>query len=712
MFHVYAPVLSIPDVSRPVGAPQDVIDLTQSFASTTDPTRVAFQFDVGRVLVELYDTAAPLTVANFLNYARTDRYDNTVTHRSALLGAPTFSPFVIQGGGYRASDITHIPPDPPVRNEHRPNTQQRGTVAMAKQGGDPNSATSEWFFNLRDNRDILDPQNGGFTSFGQVVGNGMALIDAIAALPKTTVQGREADLDPIPLSDFPVRANPPTPPRDFARVQYIAELPELTGVTSSNPGLVSATLAGKSLNLNYTAGATGKSTITINATDRNGGLVQETFDVRVGFTDVTVGEGSPTRSVTYTDADGTVGVVTVSGGSATLSFAGTGIAQTPGRNLLISGTGVKLDLVTATGGTPGISVRGRGGADNRLVVNGINGGAVRSFVGREVILRGHSNIGGGIGRLDVFQTEDAEITIGAPADPRLQPVITLVAANDTDISSAGTIKSIRVDAWTSDPSGPDPDVIAAPAVRSFHSGGDFGGTLSLSNPGTADALGSARVAGAVSGPWTVVGSTGSVTVGSTGASWLGTFGGSVRSLVVVGDLAGTFRAVNAGSVRAGSMSGASIYLTQPNVAGAVALGSLVARGAISGSNIRADAGTIGSVTAASITSSTIYAGVNPGEGAGLPDAATDFIAPGTIRSVTVRNRTGPSFVGSDIAAQTLGGMNLGVIQTANGGVPFGLAAQTIAAVTAADAAGARIRYARLDEPADSRESADFKVRVF
>ena len=713
MFHAFAPVLPLPDVSRPVGAAQDVIDLSHSFASPTDPTRVAFQFDVGRVVVELFDAAAPRSVANFLNYARTDRYDNTVIHRSAQLGSPTFAPFVVQGGGYRASDVTHILTDPAVQNEHRPNTQQRGTIAMAKLGGNPNSATSEWFFNLRDNRDILDPQNGGFTSFGQVVGDGMALVDTIAALPKTTVQGRNADLSPISLSDFPIQNNPPAPPRDYVNVEYIAELPELTDVvTSSNPGLVTPTIVGNALNLSYTPGASGKSTITINATDRNGAPVQETFDVRVGFTDVTVGEGSPTRSVTYTDADGTVGVVTVTGGSATLSFGGTGITQTPGRNLAVAGTAVELDLVTATGGTPSITVRGRGGADQRLVVNGVGGGAVRGFVGREVILRGRSDLAGGIGRLDVFQTEDAEITIGAPADPRLRPVITLVAANDTDIVSAAAIQSLRFNAWTSDPTGPEPDGIAAPSIGSLQSGGDFAGTLTLSNPGSADALGSARIAGVAGGAWTVAGSGGSVSVGATAPTWAATFGGAVRSLAVGGDLAGAFSAVSLGSLRVGSMTGANVALAQAGTAGAVALGSLNSRGAITNSNIRASAGEILSISALSVANSTIYAGVGPNEGAGLPDAAADFIAPAVIRSVTVRNRAAPSFVGSDIAARTLGRMSLGVVQTANGGVPFGLAAETIASVAAADAAGARIRYARLDDPADSRESADFKVRVF
>src|SRR5947207_8234385 len=158
MLHTSAPVIPIPDISRPtVGAP-DVIDLSQSFNTTTNPTRIAFGFDLGRVVVELFDTAAPRTVANFLNYSRTDRYDATVIHRSAILGAPTFDPFVVQGGGYRESDLTHIAQDAPVINEFRPNTVQRGTIAMAKLGSNPNSATSEWFFNLRNNSDILDNQ--------------------------------------------------------------------------------------------------------------------------------------------------------------------------------------------------------------------------------------------------------------------------------------------------------------------------------------------------------------------------------------------------------------------------------------------------------------------------------------------------------------------------------------------------------------------------
>ena len=73
----------------------------------------------------------------------------------------------------------------------------RGTVAMAKVGTDPNSATSDWFVNLADNSANLDHTNGGFTVFGRVIGNGMSVVDAIAALPRLRSMG-----EGVPLRNY------------------------------------------------------------------------------------------------------------------------------------------------------------------------------------------------------------------------------------------------------------------------------------------------------------------------------------------------------------------------------------------------------------------------------------------------------------------------------------------------------------------------------
>jgi len=132
--------------------------------------------DLGPIPIELYPNMAPATVANFTQYALAGDYDGTVVHRSV-------PGFVIQGGGFRDGGGAYvaIPTDPPLVNEPcLSNT--RGTVAMARIGGQPNSATSQWFVNLVDNPS-LDGVDGGFTAFGRVVGEGMDVAEAIAALP-------------------------------------------------------------------------------------------------------------------------------------------------------------------------------------------------------------------------------------------------------------------------------------------------------------------------------------------------------------------------------------------------------------------------------------------------------------------------------------------------------------------------------------------------
>jgi peptidyl-prolyl cis-trans isomerase A (cyclophilin A) len=161
-------------------------------ASTVDATVARIQTSMGNIDFRLYETATPITVANFLNYMNSDRYDGTYIHRS-------IPGFVVQGGGYTydpQSGVSHIPQFDQIINE--PGISNlRGTIAMAKlppppQGpanGGPDSATSEWFFNLTDNSGpppALDTQNGGFTVFGRIVHIGLTTIDAIAALPTTS----------------------------------------------------------------------------------------------------------------------------------------------------------------------------------------------------------------------------------------------------------------------------------------------------------------------------------------------------------------------------------------------------------------------------------------------------------------------------------------------------------------------------------------------
>ena len=141
---------------------------------------VCMDTNFGEFCLRLFPDVAPQTVQNFLNYVNGGDFDNTFFHRHAFL--ENGASFVLQGGGYFFSPEegpVEIPKDGTVVNEFS-RSNVRGTIAMAKLGTDPNSATSEWFINMSDNSQNLDNQNGGFTVFGEVVLDGMRIVDRIA----------------------------------------------------------------------------------------------------------------------------------------------------------------------------------------------------------------------------------------------------------------------------------------------------------------------------------------------------------------------------------------------------------------------------------------------------------------------------------------------------------------------------------------------------
>ncbi|TWT72732.1 Peptidyl-prolyl cis-trans isomerase A precursor [Posidoniimonas polymericola] len=158
-----------------------------------DAVVVRYSTNLGDIDVRLFGTATPLSVANFLNYVNDGDYSDSIIHRSV-------SGFVIQGGGYRwlpDGNLEPVPADAAVQNEFGI-SNLRGTLAYAKLGGDPNSATNGWFFSLNDNSGNLDNQNGGFTVFGRVLGDGMDVVDLIAS---QQVVNAGSPFDTLPVLD-------------------------------------------------------------------------------------------------------------------------------------------------------------------------------------------------------------------------------------------------------------------------------------------------------------------------------------------------------------------------------------------------------------------------------------------------------------------------------------------------------------------------------
>jgi len=148
---------------------------------------IRFETTLGDFTVELLEKAAPLSAANFLKYIDDGFFDGTIFHR-------VVPGFVIQGGGF-TEDMTQKRTQPPVKNEADNGLKnQRGTLSMARTS-DVNSATSQFFVNLKDN-DFLDHSRGnfGYAVFARVTA-GMDVIDKIAAV----ATGKKRGFDDVPV---------------------------------------------------------------------------------------------------------------------------------------------------------------------------------------------------------------------------------------------------------------------------------------------------------------------------------------------------------------------------------------------------------------------------------------------------------------------------------------------------------------------------------
>ena len=187
-----------------------LLSIAASLASHAG-TLVQFRTTVGDWEVELFDADKPVTVQNFVRYIQANAYQDSIMHR-------VVTNFVIQGGGIYVANrnttsntLVYIPTFPPITNEFRVGTfhsNTYGTIAMAKTS-DPNSATSQFFFNLANNAPSLDDTNnsGGFTVFGRVIG-GTNLLDQFKIGPTNTVV-KKVNLGGV-LAELPVlyAANP------------------------------------------------------------------------------------------------------------------------------------------------------------------------------------------------------------------------------------------------------------------------------------------------------------------------------------------------------------------------------------------------------------------------------------------------------------------------------------------------------------------------
>lgn len=160
-------------------------------------SRAIISTSFGEIEIALDNAKAPISVQNFLNYANSGTYDNTIFHR-------VISGFMIQGGGFTAV-MAQIPTQAPIINEADNGLQNlRGTIAMARTS-EKDSATSQFFINVADNT-LLDhgQRDFGYAVFG-VVTNGLDVVDKIAHVPTKNVGSyQNVPTDPIVIKSVKI----------------------------------------------------------------------------------------------------------------------------------------------------------------------------------------------------------------------------------------------------------------------------------------------------------------------------------------------------------------------------------------------------------------------------------------------------------------------------------------------------------------------------
>ncbi|MDM8564342.1 peptidylprolyl isomerase [Candidatus Halobeggiatoa sp. HSG11] len=154
-------------------------------AYADESPRVNLHTNFGLIVLELNPSKAPKTVENFLKYANNNFYDDTIFHR-------VIKKYIIQGGGYTKNYKKKKPTYEPIINESDNGLENSyGTIAMARSYRDPDSATSQFFINVKDNaslnyNDIMEEM--GYTVFGKVI-EGIDVVEKIQSL-KTGAKGQ------------------------------------------------------------------------------------------------------------------------------------------------------------------------------------------------------------------------------------------------------------------------------------------------------------------------------------------------------------------------------------------------------------------------------------------------------------------------------------------------------------------------------------------
>ncbi len=746
-------------LAHPGNTAADSINLSSHFYDPTiTGTVVAFQTSQGNFNVMLTDAATPITVQNFLQYVNAGSYNGTFFHRTVTftdtgttIPVPPQTGSIFQGGGYYLDSSNNIQTvsvigTNTVTNEVATETQGNifGTIAMAKPGNNPDGATNEFFFNTADNSSVLDDPNndGGFATFGTVMGDGLSVLSKFAALPGYNLN--------TTFSELPVQNETEAQLQDPSFSLSASNLVSLTSaavvpgvsytVTSDNPTLVTPTVTGNTLSFTYGAGLSGQADITIIGSSINGGLSSQTFSITVPDTanptaglvanpdtvpNAIVGTASivvkplvndtdslfaiqpgslavvtqpahgtvtvdtvsgyvtyvPTagylgtdsfqytvadtggnvsapatvslnivgnnatatigtktaKALSYTEPDGTVATVSVSGGTAAISFQTFDVTMTTANGIITaSGPGANIASIVITpthkGTHTSIKISASGGTDGTASVGGITDPAfVDSFSAGNVVLSGTSSFGTVLA-MTLAALDNADLHVSGTGLGKL----TVPTVTNSSLVTSG-LHQIISNQWLNTDSGTH--TITAASINNLTITGGFDENLDLTGAGFD--LVNARIGQITGGAWSVRGVTGSITAATVDPSWTLTTSNIVNKLTFTGDFAASISCAAIGTMTVGgNMHDNVVQTTAGLYKKFIQFKQLKVAGAITSSVIYSS-GNFGTLTAGSLINSNLYAAVatsvaQPGN---FPTATTDLLGPGIITAVRLSEET-------------------------------------------------------------------------
>jgi cyclophilin family peptidyl-prolyl cis-trans isomerase len=500
---------------------------------------VRISTNLGDIDVEMFSRRTPLHVENFFGYMNRGDYDNVIFHRSV-------EGFVVQGGGFsNEGGFPRIFQDRPVQNE--PGISNlRGTIALAKLGGDPSSGTNQFFFNLGNNSENLDNQNGGFTVFAEIIDSrGLEVMDAIASLmtvDASITQGAFTDMPVLSAEDFEDNGGVLATTNTVV-MGRVAEVYEITGEAFRQlptQGLITYASQGRETivsiySLDGVAYGNARAFLEpVFSGDRLQSLrIFDNPPVPIG---IQIRSERPVDTIRDTRRD-------------------------PNDHVRFVVSDTEIRSVSLRGGMTGENLNGVVLSGNVILPEDIDGdgdttdptsllvrdGGIRSLRLQE--LRGSAVASGSVGTMTVSGlVRDADMVFGQTS-PTTQSQFRFEHVKNSSLDTATPVLSLTARQW--DAGRPSVDSITVPRLdrlsitggRGFV--GDFTGDLNIVGPVDADrlALGTANVRGLVlNAEWFVNGSMGPVRLGEGAKGW---------DLDGRGDVS---------SIRAGALDGASVQL--------------------------------------------------------------------------------------------------------------------------------------------------------